>query len=402
MIDKICEIITKRIRKQMPEIDNQRAEVIMYGLQLIIGEIPKILLLFVMAIILRIGWLVIFAYVTMLPYKIVAGGFHLKTHIGCTTGTLIVYFGNVLISKYLIIQPSFIKHISILLIWIFSIIMITLYAPADTINVPILRKEERKLKKILSYIFVTIELSIALILTMYSSLVLLKISDSKPLKSQIKTLMLSVGLLIACFFIHSSSAFAILLIPIFFLLRILDKLKVKYIVLIFNIIYFSRYFVNSDTLHSLILGYWDAFGSESYISYINEMEEMDFQNSFFEQFFNWIIITTSAVCFKKMSKACQLFSICYVASLFFQTLFGTNIQRVMIYLSIYVIFMIPNLVMFVNNSVKSGKRLIPYTLYGLMIGFCIMSYCKYLYWSPSGNYYKWKNYTSIFQAPTWK
>ena len=42
--------------------------------------------------------------------------------------------------------------------------MITLYAPADTINVPILRKEERKFKKILSYIFVTIELLIALIL----------------------------------------------------------------------------------------------------------------------------------------------------------------------------------------------------------------------------------------------
>lgn len=164
MIDKICEIITKRIRKQMPEIDNQRAEVIMYGLQLIIGEIPKILLLFVTAIILKIGWLVIFAYATMLPYKIVAGGFHLKTNIGCTIGTFTVYFGNVLISKYLIIQPNSIKYISILLIWIFSIIMITLYAPADTINVPILRKEERKLKKILSYIFVTIELSIALLL----------------------------------------------------------------------------------------------------------------------------------------------------------------------------------------------------------------------------------------------
>lgn len=164
MIDKICEIITKRIRKQMPEIDNQRAEVIMYGLQLIIGEIPKILLLFVTAIMLKIGWLVIFAYVTMLPYKIAAGGFHLKTHIGCTIGTFIVYFGNVLISKYLIIQPNSIKYISILLIWIFSIIMITLYAPADTINVPILMKEERKLKKILSYIFATIELSIALIL----------------------------------------------------------------------------------------------------------------------------------------------------------------------------------------------------------------------------------------------
>ena len=164
MIDKICEIITKRIRKQMPEIDNQRAEAIMYGLQLIIGEIPKILLLFVTAIILRIGWLVIFAYVTMLPYKIVAGGFHLKTNIGCTIGTFTVYFGNVLLSKYVIIQTSYIKYGIITSIWIFSIIMITLFAPADTTNLPILRKEERKTKKILSYIFATITLLVASII----------------------------------------------------------------------------------------------------------------------------------------------------------------------------------------------------------------------------------------------
>ena len=36
--------------------------------------------------------------------------------------------------------------------------MISLYAPADTINLPILRKKERKTKKILSYIFATIML----------------------------------------------------------------------------------------------------------------------------------------------------------------------------------------------------------------------------------------------------
>lgn len=33
MIDKICEFLTNRIRKQMPEIDDERAEVINYGLQ---------------------------------------------------------------------------------------------------------------------------------------------------------------------------------------------------------------------------------------------------------------------------------------------------------------------------------------------------------------------------------
>jgi len=158
LIEKICESLTKKIQEQMPEVDNERAEVIKYGLEIIIGEIPKLILLVVVAIILKIGWLVVFAYLTMLPYKVMAGGFHLKTNIGCLIGTFTVYYGNVLISKYMVIEPIYLKYIIIIATWIFSIIMISLYAPADTINLPILRKKERKTKKILSYIFATIML----------------------------------------------------------------------------------------------------------------------------------------------------------------------------------------------------------------------------------------------------
>ena len=42
MIDKICEFLTKQIRKEMPEVDDEKAEVINYGLQNVVGEIPKI------------------------------------------------------------------------------------------------------------------------------------------------------------------------------------------------------------------------------------------------------------------------------------------------------------------------------------------------------------------------
>ena len=40
MIDKICTFLTNRIRKEMPEVDDEKAEVIFYGLQNIVGEIP--------------------------------------------------------------------------------------------------------------------------------------------------------------------------------------------------------------------------------------------------------------------------------------------------------------------------------------------------------------------------
>lgn len=162
MINKICESLLKKIRKEMPDIDDERAEIILYGLQLIVGEVPKIILLFAVAILLKIGWLVIFAYATMLPYKIVAGGFHLKTNLGCMIGTFVVYFGNVLISKYIVLFTET-KYLFTLFTLIFSIIMICLYAPADTINLPILRQKERKTKKMLSYIFAIITLIASLL-----------------------------------------------------------------------------------------------------------------------------------------------------------------------------------------------------------------------------------------------
>ena len=164
MINQICESLTNKIRQEMPVIDDEKAEVIQYGLELIIGEVPKIILLFAVAIVLKIGWLVVFAYFSMFPYKIVAGGFHLKTNIGCTIGTLTIYYGNVLISKYITWTPIYTKYIVILIAFVFSMIMVSLYAPADTVNLPILTKKERKTKKVLSYIFATVTLIVSIII----------------------------------------------------------------------------------------------------------------------------------------------------------------------------------------------------------------------------------------------
>ena len=160
MIDKICNYILQKMRKKIPEIDDEKAEIILYGIQLIIGEIPKIFIIFGLSILLRIGWYMLFAYLVMIPYRAVSGGFHLKTHIGCIIGTSIFYFGNIFLSKALILQDIQ-KYILMGITFIFGIIMISLYAPADTENVPIISKKERKTKKILSYVVLTTTLIIA-------------------------------------------------------------------------------------------------------------------------------------------------------------------------------------------------------------------------------------------------
>ena len=163
MIEKICNFLTNKIRKSMPDIDNEKAEVINFGLQLIVGEVPKLFLLILVAFLLGIGPLTLLAFVLILPFKSASGGFHLKTHLGCFVGTLLFYCGNVLISKNLIIEPSFLKYIVILLVWTFGLAMCKKYAPADTENVPILSEKERKKKRKMSYITLTISLIVAAI-----------------------------------------------------------------------------------------------------------------------------------------------------------------------------------------------------------------------------------------------
>ena len=76
MIDKICNYILQKMRKKMHEIDDEKAEVILYGIQLIIGEIPKIFIIFGLSILFGIGWYMLFAYIVMIPYRAVSGGFH--------------------------------------------------------------------------------------------------------------------------------------------------------------------------------------------------------------------------------------------------------------------------------------------------------------------------------------
>ena len=144
----------------MPEVNEERAEIINYGLQLIIGEIPKIFIIFIIAYFFGVFRLTLLAFLFVFPYRAVSGGTHLHSHIGCIIATSIFYIGNAYLSGLLIWYPSSLKYIAIIIIWLFSVLMITLYAPADTKDLPILRKKERKTKRILSYIIMSTTLII--------------------------------------------------------------------------------------------------------------------------------------------------------------------------------------------------------------------------------------------------
>lgn len=163
MIDKITQSLTNKIRKEMPDVDDERAEVINYGLQILLGEVPKFFIMLLIAYILGVFKLSLITFLILALYRSASGGFHLKTHIGCIVSTTTFYCGIAFISKSIILD-DITKYILAIAVGVFGIIMIKLYAPADTEDVPIISKKIRKQKQILSYIFFIIGLVIAVVI----------------------------------------------------------------------------------------------------------------------------------------------------------------------------------------------------------------------------------------------
>lgn len=161
MVDKICDHLTNKIKQTVPDINDEKAEIINYGIHLIVGEIPKTFIFIGLAAIFGILKEFFLTILIIFSYRAFSGGFHLKTHFGCIVGTSSFYCGIPYIAKMFSLDLKT-KIICTILTWIFGIIMCKLYAPADTENVPILRKKDRRKKQICSYIILTITLAIGL------------------------------------------------------------------------------------------------------------------------------------------------------------------------------------------------------------------------------------------------
>lgn len=160
MIDKFCDWITEKIKGKMPEMDEEKEAVINFGVRLLFGEIPKIIALFIIGFLLQIGWYSLLIYFLLAPYRSSTGGFHLKTHLGCMLSSIVLYIVPILMAKYIPISQEYIVYIMVGIIGTLSSIFIFKYAPADTENIPILSKQERKNKRIKSYISLGILLTI--------------------------------------------------------------------------------------------------------------------------------------------------------------------------------------------------------------------------------------------------
>ncbi len=161
MIEAICNSLTKKIIQSVDGYDESKADEINFGLQLLIGEVPKFFIILILALLLHMFKLTLISFLIILPYRTFSGGFHLHTHLGCIIVTSLLYIGTPFLASILNFNNN-IKYILIAITFIFSFVMIAKYAPADTENVPVLQKKERRKRKIWSFVIVGVELVVAI------------------------------------------------------------------------------------------------------------------------------------------------------------------------------------------------------------------------------------------------
>ncbi|ADU74015.1 accessory gene regulator B [Acetivibrio thermocellus AD2] len=162
LLKKLCENITNVIKERVKDIDDEKAEIINYGLYLWIADIIKLAIIFTAACLLRVFKLAVVFVVCFGLLRVFAGGSHAKTFWGCLLTNSAITFGSVYLSLLLSsIKPIFL----FMLVMPFCAVVLYLYAPADHENKPVVSKKQKRKLKIVAYMVLIAEYLISLSIT---------------------------------------------------------------------------------------------------------------------------------------------------------------------------------------------------------------------------------------------
>ena len=153
-LNSTISFITKYKEYSNEEIENMR-----YSLEGLYLTFTKLIVIFSLAIILGIFKEVIILLILFNIIRFTGFGFHAKKSMECLITSTLLFVGIPYLVLYL--EPN---KITLLVIGIISLIILSIYAPADTIKRPLPNKKKRLYRKIgtivIASIFITISLFI--------------------------------------------------------------------------------------------------------------------------------------------------------------------------------------------------------------------------------------------------
>ena len=180
MKKRFLNIIKKNIKEQYPNYSKEKIDEIMYGVEGIYLTITKTIIIFTLALILGIFKELLFLLIAFNFIRLFAFGMHVDKSSKCLIFSSTLFIISTFICKYISIN-----NLTLFILYSIIFISVILYAPADTVKRPILKKNKRQKFKILSIIVATIYFIISI-----------------KVKNNLLTNSLTIGLLIECILIN--------------------------------------------------------------------------------------------------------------------------------------------------------------------------------------------------------
>ena len=151
--------IRKEIVKQYPKYSKDKIDEIMYGVEGIYLTITKTIIISLIALILGVFKELIFLLISFNFIRLFAFGMHANKSWICLLFSSTLFLGGAYLCKILIIP----KNILITL-FLIVLLIISIYAPSDTVKRPLIKKKRRIIFKILSMTVVIIYFILTLII----------------------------------------------------------------------------------------------------------------------------------------------------------------------------------------------------------------------------------------------
>lgn len=160
MIDKLSEIITRKIRENNREITDEKAEIISYGANIILTQSIIGALILIIAFFLGVFTYAFISFIIIGLLRSIVGGAHSHTRLQCTLMHSFSIFGTLILSNYIKLN-SYYPSIFLLLV---SVFVIFKYAPGETTEGPLYSNSQKRSQKIAGISIETIIFCAALFL----------------------------------------------------------------------------------------------------------------------------------------------------------------------------------------------------------------------------------------------
>src|SRR5574344_1694448 len=151
--------IRNNIKKQYPQYSEDKLDEIMYGVEAIYLTSTKMIIILTFAIIFHLFKEIMFLLVAFNIIRTFAFGLHASKSYICLISSFTFFIGGALLCKYAVIPKS-----AIFIAYPIMLLIMLLFAPADTKKRPLIKKKKRVIFKLLSSTTVIIYFIITLFL----------------------------------------------------------------------------------------------------------------------------------------------------------------------------------------------------------------------------------------------